>query len=211
MKKVKNIIFDLGGVLLNLAPQLTDQAFTALAGGKVNYDKIQNKLGNSFFDTYEIGKSSSDFFSTTLCTSLNATPKQVCSAWNAMLLDMPMERIELLKNLKKEGYTIYLLSNTNAIHLEGFSAILDEVYGFDNFSNLFEKAYYSHLIHLRKPNEEIYEYVCKDAGIEPSETIFVDDNTDNIQGAKNVGLHGILHPRNGNIKSTIYEALDMIQ
>jgi putative hydrolase of the HAD superfamily len=114
----------------------------------------------------------------------------VISAWNAMLLDFPKERIDLLAELRKK-YNLYLFSNTNAIHLAAFQKTFAETFNGASLDGEFTKAWYSHLIKLRKPDVEAYEFVISDGGLNPAETVFIDDALVNVEGARKAGLHGI--------------------
>ena len=107
-----------------------------------------------------------------------------------MIIDFPVERIRLLENLKKH-YRTFLLSNTNEIHLLSYSALLKRLHGVE-LDSLFEKAYYSHLIGLRKPKPDIFEYVLKQQGLKAKETLFIDDLEENIKAAQRVGLQTYL-------------------
>src|SRR5205085_1400826 len=111
----------------------------------------------------------------------------IVEAWNALLLDFPGERIELLKTLKKK-YRLFLLSNTNSIHHKQFQQQLYQQTG-NYLEDLFEKTYYSHTIGLCKPDVEAFRLVINENNLNPSETIFVDDSEANITGAKEAGLH----------------------
>jgi putative hydrolase of the HAD superfamily len=119
---------------------------------------------------------------------VGTTREQVLAAWNVMLLDFPPERVELLKKLKSK-YRIFLFSNTNHIHLQHFHQTFRQEFGSD-LDDLFEKAYYSHLIKLRKPDVVAYEYVINDSGINAAETLFIDDAGVNVEGAQKAGLQG---------------------
>ncbi|MCF8254389.1 MAG: HAD family phosphatase [Bacteroidia bacterium] len=180
---IKNIIFDLGAVVLNLDQEKTLRAFRRLGADldELNYE-------SSLFIDYEVGKIDTEFFLHSLMSRLkgNASKEQLIDAWNAMLLDLPPKRIELLRQIKKK-YRLFLLSNTNNLHIE---AVYKE-HGKEIFEELFEKIYLSQEIGLRKPNVECYHYVLKDAGIKGSESVFVDDNRANIKGADEAGINTI--------------------
>jgi len=180
---IKNIIFDLGGVVLNLDQDKTLRAFKRLGA---DLDELNHE--SSLFLDYEVGKIDSDFFLHTLYTHLKgeATNEQITQAWNALLLDLPAFRIELLRQLKKK-YRLFLLSNTNTIHID---AIYD-VYGKEIFEELFEKIYLSHEIGMRKPSIACYQFVLNDANIKGVETVFVDDSKINIKGAQEAGINTI--------------------
>jgi len=180
---IKNIIFDLGAVVLNLDQEKTLRAFRRLGA---DLDELNHE--SSLFIDYEVGKIDTEFFLHSLMSRLkgNASKEQLIDAWNAMLLDLPSKRIELLRQIKKK-YRLFLLSNTNNLHIE---AVYKE-HGKEIFEELFEKIYLSHEIGLRKPNVECYHYVLKDAGIKGSESVFVDDNRANIKGADEAGINTI--------------------
>ncbi|MCS6833926.1 MAG: HAD-IA family hydrolase, partial [Flammeovirgaceae bacterium] len=110
-------------------------------------------------------------------------------AWNAMLLDIPAERLQLLGELQKKK-KIFLLSNTNAIHKEAFDKKLQQ-HGYSTLDVFFEKAYYSHLVGDRKPNASIFERVLQENQLNPQTTLFIDDTYQHIAGAKSVGLQTI--------------------
>lgn len=112
--------------------------------------------------------------------------QQIDAAWSAMILDIPSNRVEVLKELKKK-YKLYIFSNTNQIHIEGLWGKFKIEYGFE-FSSLFEKDYYSHHIHKRKPDIQSYEKVISLARINPEETLFIDDLEKNIIAAQKAGL-----------------------
>ena len=186
-----NVIIDLDieRTWLSLAHHLPPDYKTRIAAAYPQGD---------LFDDFETGDVSPDFFFDTL-RAVADTPlsiKQLAEAWNAMLLRIPMPRLEMLA-LLKDHYQVFLLSNTNATHLDWVDGYLRTVHGFDlaHFdAHFFHKAYYSHLVRLRKPHPTIYEYVLADAQLRPEETLFIDDNADNIKGAQAVGIQTYHHP-----------------
>jgi putative hydrolase of the HAD superfamily len=190
MAAVKSIIFDLGGVLLNLDVPKTSEAFKNL--GLTQIDELF-RIGHaaSFFKEYEKGTITDEQFVTEaqkMC-SPGTTKQQVIDAWNVMLLDFPAERIEFLKKLKN-SYRIFLFSNTNHIHLQHFHKTFRGEFG-SEMDDLFEKAYYSHLIKQRKPDVAAYQYVINDSGVTAAETLFIDDALVNVEGARAAGLQGL--------------------
>lgn len=202
MKAIKNIIFDLGGVLIHLEPKWTEAAFCALVGDKREYARIAALLQDeNIFDDFETGKIGEAAFIEALqkYNPNTVTRAQLETAWNAMLLDIPESGLNLVRDLQNQGYKVYLLSNTNSIHLTEFKKIAREENGITNFDALFDKAYYSHLIGSRKPHAEPFEYVLKDAGLVAGETLFIDDNAPNLVGARLAGIHTLLHPANTDI------------
>jgi putative hydrolase of the HAD superfamily len=116
----------------------------------------------------------------------NATQEEVIDAWNGVLLDFPMYRLEFLEKLSKK-YQLFLLSNTDSIHINHFKERNGEVF-YNRFFNCFKKVYFSFDLGMRKPDEEIYNFVIKENNLNSKTTIFVDDNLDNIEGAKKTGL-----------------------
>jgi HAD superfamily hydrolase (TIGR01509 family) len=190
MQGIKNIIFDLGGVILNLDNQRTEQAFVAM-GAKDFRQYFALGHAASFFKDYETGHISDRQFIDSLkeLTGTSAPDQVVVSAWNALLLDFPPERIELLKTLS-ERYRIFLFSNTNALHQSAFRQIYRDSFGSGSLDDHFEKAYYSHLLGLRKPDKASFEHILKENGLIASETLFVDDALVNVEGANAAGLRG---------------------
>lgn len=205
---IKNIIFDLGGVLLNLDIGRTEAAFAALVGSREAHRRLYHRLiEEKFLEHFETNAVNAEEF-TKRMQQLNphtVTPMQIQTAWSAMLLDFPSERLALLRKLREAGYRIFLLSNINSIHLRDVYGILEESHGLSagEFDALFEKPYYSHLIQRRKPDVDTYKFVLEDANIRPSETLFIDDNPHNIIGAQRAGLLAYLHPANGLIEQSV--------
>ena len=195
MKNIKNIIFDLGGVILNIDFKRTEDALKEL--GIDNFSTYMSKVHiSSFFKEYEMGKIDDAAFIKSI-QSLSPKPlteAEVINAWNALLLDFPQERIELLRTLKKK-YRLFLLSNTNLIHYRKYQ---EQIYlqtgGY--LEDLFEKTYYSHSVHLSKPDVAIFQLVIKENKLIPAETLFVDDTESNLPGAIQAGLH-IAHIKPG--------------
>ena len=187
--KIKNIIFDLGGVLLNLDYDKTEKEFEKL--GVKDFNSIYNQFGQSnLFDDYETGKISSQKFRDSLKMHLpnNVTDQQINAAWNAMLLELPNERIKLLFELKIH-FNIYLYSNTNEIHIKHFRSYLDDKFGTGLFDSIFINHYYSNEFGMRKPNPKAFTKLIEIEGLNPVETFFVDDSPQHVKGAKDAGLN----------------------
>jgi glucose-1-phosphatase len=187
MTGIKNIIFDLGGVILNIDFRKTEQAFHDL--GVEDFSKHITQFHiTPLFQDYETGK----IDDTTFIKGIQAlshrpiTEAEVIIAWNALLLDFPEERINLLKKLRNK-YRLFLLSNTNAIHLVEFQRRFHDLTG-GYLEAIFEKTYYSHAVGMRKPNEEIYQLVVNENKLVPAETLFVDDTAANFPGSEKIGL-----------------------
>lgn len=187
--EIKNIVFDLGGVLLNIDYERTIDAFKKL--GVKDFDSIFTQASQlKLFDSFDKGQISAGEFRDGLrsISGLPAADQEIDNAWNAMLLDFPATRLALLEGVRKR-YRIFLLSNTNAIHYPAYSRALEEKYGFAELSSLFEKQYLSYRIGMRKPDREIFEFVLSDNGILPEETLFIDDTLQHVHGAEAAGIH----------------------
>lgn len=188
MSAIKNIIFDLGGVLLNIDYQKTTTAFKQL--GYTDFENMYSMLkGNNVFDNLETGHITEEAFYRymTGAASVTVTNSQVQSAWNAMILDFRTESLGYLKILR-DKYRVFLLSNTNSIHKKAFDLILSEQTGIAGLEHYFEKAYFSQQVGLRKPSAGIFEFVLQDAGISAAESLFIDDLPPNIETATNLGF-----------------------
>ncbi len=189
---IKNIIFDFGNVLIDLDIEKTTTELSKFVPQRVP-EHLRKHLDETLFNVYEVGgMSEQEFVDALRYHAINpATQQEIIDAWNAMLIGIPAHRFDFLKSLS--DYRIFLLSNTNATHLAWVDVHLQREHNMKmaDFDAYFEKAYYSHLIQLRKPGTEIYEFVLKDAGLSASETLFIDDNAENIAGAKAAGLQTI--------------------
>jgi putative hydrolase of the HAD superfamily len=187
MPNIKNIIFDLGGVILNIDLKRTENALREL--GIDNFSRYMTQSHVTFFfKDYETGKmDDAAFIKSIQALSVHTLKEEeVINAWNALLLDFPQERIELLQNLKRK-YRLFLLSNTNLIHYRKFQEqIFLQTGGY--LEDLFEKTYYSHTVGLRKPDVAIFQLVINENELNPAETLFVDDTEGNMEGAKQAGL-----------------------
>jgi HAD superfamily hydrolase (TIGR01509 family) len=194
----RNIIFDLGGVILNIDFELTAKAFADL-GVKDFSDHFGQFKISPLFLSYEVGNiDDSTFFDAIRKeTGLPLTDEQITRAWNALLLDFPQERIDLLLELKQR-YNIYLLSNTNALHATQFQEQLKQQTGL-YLEDIFHKVYMSHQVHLRKPGKEIYELVLQENNLKPEETLFLDDTHTNFSGSTEAGIAHRLISKENNI------------
>ncbi len=184
------IIFDLGGVIINLDYQLTIEAFKKL--GIVNFEEMYTQAKqNNLFDDFETGKISSQHFINSLLPFLpsGTSANKVVHAWNAMILDFPKKRLELLDQLNSK-YRVFLLSNTNDIHLQAVNRSLANTTD-RKLDTYFEKVYLSHEVKLRKPHKEIFEMVCNEQNLNPATTLFIDDTIGHVNGANSIGLQGI--------------------
>ncbi len=185
---IDTIIFDLGGVILNIDYQLPVKAFKKL--GIENFNELFSQASQSnLFNDYETGEISSDDFIKEIKKYLpqNTSDEAIINAWNSILLDLPEERLFSLEKAA-ENHRIFLLSNTNALHIDSFNQYLINNLQLPSLEPFFETLYLSYEIGLRKPDLRIFEYVLQDAGLTPERTLFIDDSIQHIQAASELGI-----------------------
>lgn len=207
IKGIRHIIFDLGGVILNLDYNLTEQAF--IEAGVTNFGELYSQLKQSdLFDLWETGKMPREEFIAAMqkASSSPLTEEQILKAWNAMLLDFPIRRLQLLQQLRLH-YDLFLLSNTNEIHEETFNNILMQAHGIPTIGVFFDKVYYSHRIGLRKPMKEIFERVLAENQLKPEHTLFIDDSPQHIAAAKELGIQTIYLAPGMTIEEDVFKAV----
>jgi putative hydrolase of the HAD superfamily len=194
-KEVKAIILDLGGVILNIDYQQTIRAFELLLKNGVNVEAFYTQAKQTeVFDLFEKGEISAAEFRTGLKKIFGhqLADQEIDSAWNAMLLDLPPERLTFVSELRKK-YPVYLLSNTNEIHYHAFRKNLEETFGNPSIlEDIFDKTYYSHLIKERKPTAAAFNYVLDDNHLNPTEVVFIDDSAQHVAGALELGINARL-------------------
>ena len=203
IKGIRHIIFDLGGVLLNIDYALTEKAFIDL--GITDFKELYSQMKQTpLFDEFETGKISQGDFIKELqkMTPLALTEDQLCTAWNAMLLDFPLRRLQLLQQLRLY-HDLVLLSNTNEIHEQAFNQILKDNYGV-NLASYFDRVYYSHRIGMRKPDAAIFRRILDEMGFMPEHTLFIDDSPQHIEAAKKLGLQTIFLKTGMTIEKDIF-------
>lgn len=191
-KKIKNIIFDLGGVIINLDTAATIKAFVDL--GINDFENIYSQLSQTnLFDQFDKGLITENYFFNSIKNQfdLKKPLHDLEKAWNAMLLDFPKQRLDNLKKYK-ESHRTFLLSNTNETHIREFHRTLHQNYGMRDLDQFFEKVYFSCRVNMRKPDKEIFELVLKQNHLDPAETLFIDDTIYHVEGAKRVGIHSVL-------------------
>ncbi|MBL7796676.1 MAG: HAD family phosphatase [Saprospiraceae bacterium] len=190
---MQNIIFDFGNVLFDLDLGATDREIRRLLGD--HYAAAREKLqADDVFRLYEVGGLSTEEFVDALCraSGQRLSAEQVVAAWNSIFIGMPRERFDMLLRLRGH-YPVFLLSNINDLHANWIDDYMAREHGLSDFqSRYFDGVYYSHLIRLRKPDRDIYEYVLADAELLPGQTVFIDDLEPNIQAAQELGITGIL-------------------
>ena len=193
------IIFDLGGVLLNLDYNLTEDAFIAL--GMSDFPRVYSQLAQTdLFDRFERGEVSSFHFVNLLLDQLpsGTSANQVVHAWNKMILDFPLSRLNWLERLG-DSYRLFLLSNTNDLHIDAVRRSLQKTVGHSDLERYFERVYFSSEIGMRKPTKEIFEFVCEQNQLIPAQTRFIDDSPQHVEGAKLAGLNALLLEKNQEV------------
>lgn len=195
MKRINALLFDLGGVIVDLDYNKTIEAFEAI--GLEDAEHLYNQFNQSkIFDEFEIGSISREEFIDLLQEKIpqKVSQSKIKEAWNAMILGFEKSKLEQIKRYS-EKIPCYLLSNTNEIHLEYIQTLLQEV-PFKNLELLFTKCYYSHIIGRRKPHRETFEWVLNDMGSSPEEVLFIEDSPQHIRGAEKAKIK-TLHFTNG--------------
>ncbi|MBR5910872.1 MAG: HAD family phosphatase [Bacteroidales bacterium] len=187
--KIKNIIFDLGGVILDIDENVVYKELekmgieiSELAHSK-EFMEILSKFDTGIYTAATFRKKIKQFIG-----QEKMTDEKFDSIWNAMLLDIPRERIEAIEKVKKH-YKIYLMSNTNVIHYDLYVRDLQLRFGYNEFDELFNKSYFSFAEHLEKPDPRFFELILDHEGLLPEETLFIDDTAENIETAKSLGIN----------------------
>lgn len=199
MEKIRNIIFDYGNVIFEIDFKKAQNALLQL--GISNAEEFfAHKTHNNIFNDFETAAISPAQFRAGIreaAQNNDITDEQIDAAWNSLLIGVPPNIHEVLLKVK-EKYRTFLLSNNNEIHYKWIVDYLQKEFGMPDNSSLFEKAYYSQQMYLRKPHVEIFEQVLKENNLIPEETLFIDDSPQHLVGAKQAGMHTLLmdrHPR----------------
>ncbi len=187
--KIKNIIFDLGGVILDIDESIVYKELEKM--GIKTSELTHNKEFMEIMSKFDIGVYTAPTFRKKMKALLGQekmTDQKFDSIWNAMLLDIPRERIEAIEQVKKH-YKIFLMSNTNVIHYDLYVRDLQLRFGYNEFDELFNKSYFSFAEHLEKPDPRFFELILDHEHLLPEETLFIDDTATNIKAAKTLGIN----------------------
>ena len=205
MKGIKNIIFDLGGVILNIDYQLPQIEFKKLGVQQVE-DIYSKSNQNKLFDDLETGKINEAQFVEQVqkLSGKNIAHQSIVDAWNSIILDFPLRRLQILEQLQLH-YKTFLLSNTNEIHEKCFNTLLQKTCGYPTLAMLFDRIYLSHRVGLRKPNPEIFKLVLEQNNLLPQETLFIDDSIQHIESASSLGLQVIHMKDNMSMEENIFK------
>jgi putative hydrolase of the HAD superfamily len=201
MKNIENIIFDLGGVILDIDYNLTRKEFEDL--GVLHFDEMYSQANaNKLFRKLETGQISNDDFFKELnsVTGLDLNPQKIRNAWNAMLLNFRESSLKFLDEIKSK-YNTYLFSNTNFIHMEAFHKIFHNKQRDHPFNDYFDNAFYSCEIGLRKPDVESYQWILNHLNIKADKTLFIDDSIQNVEAAKKLGMQIIFFEKGMRIEN----------
>ncbi len=194
LTKFDTIIFDLGGVILDIDPERTRNSFIKLIG-EANVDKV---FANDILIQFEKGLLTATEFHSAVenLLSVKINEDVFFRAWTAMLVDFKPKRIERIQWLAK-SHKLLMLSNTNEVHFAFFSGKLEKEYGV-SFNDLFQKVYISNEMHLLKPDLEIYRQVLIEQNLNPETTLFIEDTKENAVAANKLGIETLVIPRNGS-------------
>ena len=190
--KFKAVIFDFGNVIINIEFQRIYQTFAKFTSKSVDY--IEKRINeDQIFRRYESGQFTDEEFREVIRQTLGfpLSDHEVDTAWNAILLDIPIDRIDLIHKIRQK-YPVFLLSNTNNIHITASNNYLKKTHGINSLEILFDKLFLSYEMGMWKPDTEIYYAVLDSINLEPNEVVFFDDNLQNIESAKAIGMQTIL-------------------
>lgn len=184
IEMIKNIIFDFGDIFIDLDKEAPYREFRAL--GLEDSPEYKQLLQVNL--EYETGHVlTEELISAYQDVLPYASRQQIITAWNSILKTIPKPRLEFIQQLKRENkYRLFLLSNTNHLHIE---EVEKRTPFYTEFKACFEKFYLSHQIQLRKPNHDIFYYVLKGNQLYPEETLFIDDTEENCVAAKQLKIH----------------------
>jgi glucose-1-phosphatase len=189
---IKNIIFDLGNVVIDIEPSKTYDAFAVLSKSKKAHEVEFLIKEHKIWANYEKGLITEKEFRQLLALhlDLDATDFEIDTAFNALLLPILPTRIDLIEKLGQK-YRLFVLSNTSKIHMIDFEKIVEKCTGRTDFWKLFEKPYFSFEMGKLKPEIEIYQQVLSESNLAASETLFLDDLLHNIEAAKTLNINTI--------------------
>lgn len=207
---VKNVILDMGGVLVDIAPQNTIKALQHILQPCVAESELMNNHQEVLI-AMETGQWTKqqfyDFFKGK-CKN-GVIEEEIIDAWCAMVLDLPRKRVEMVKKLASK-YSVFLLSNTNTFHIKCVESDFKNRYNY-SYKKLFTKIYYSSEIGLRKPDPACFKFVLEDASLNPAETVMVDDMEENCLAAENAGMQALRVPENTGLEAVIHHLLPTSQ
>lgn len=198
LRGINNLVFDFGGVLIDIDYEAVRSAFQKIGLEDVRaFYRHENQ--SHLFEEFERGIISATTFRDEIIKNIGKPLSYDAFdwAWNAILKDVPTERVKLLERLSSR-FNLYLLSNTNIIHYDKYTRDFQSQHG-RSLHSFFVKAYFSHEIKMRKPYPDIFDYVIKDAGLDKEKSLFIDDAEKNIETARSVGLQVFYKPQDDEL------------
>ncbi|WP_298224285.1 HAD family phosphatase [Flavobacterium sp.] len=178
---INTIIFDFGDIFVNLEKETSILEFKKLGLDGPNEDLLNMN------DLFERGKITELQFIEGFQKYIpNADLLDIRKAWNSVIGEFPLYRLEFLQMLSQK-YRLFLLTNTDAIHISRFEHMAGMSF-FSDFYQCFEKVYYSFEMGMRKPDPEIFNYILKKHDLSPKRTLFVDDKKENTDAAAALGI-----------------------
>ena len=197
LEGIDNIIFDLGGVIVDIDPEMAVREFVRLGVSEAAYHQA---VKEGYFEGIETGEVDHADLRNRLRSEVSAsfTDKEIDAAWNALLIDLPQIRIDILLNLKSK-YRTFLLSNTNQVHMEWMEANWLVPRGYQRLDDLFEKAYLSYEMGVRKPHAEIFQQVLQAEHLVPEKTLFIDDTQEHLDTAASLGIRTYRMPKENQL------------
>jgi putative hydrolase of the HAD superfamily len=203
-RRLPNLLFDFGGIIINIDYNRTLEAMRALspAGSTIEFTQ---QAQSALFDDLETGRITPNDFRVGLRQHYDlhhATDEQLDAAWNAMLLDVPLARLEYIRELRAQGYQTALLSNTNSIHINVINEMLRREH-----ADVLDRVFYSQEVGLRKPGREIFEHVLREMNWRPEETLFIEDSIQHIRTAEELGIRTLFLPPPATLTDALPAAL----
>ncbi len=187
LSNIKNIIFDIGGVLVDLDLERCLESFKAI-GFEDAKSMVSCYHPASFFGAMERGEITIDQFCDEIrkASGVNMTNEQISAAYSSLLVEIPIEKLRLIKSLRDRGFKIYALSNISELLMNYVLKFFEA----DSLSadDYFDKMFLSYQMGVMKPDPKIYELLISQSGIDPSQTLFIDDAEKNITAAREFGL-----------------------
>jgi FMN phosphatase YigB (HAD superfamily) len=194
MSQLPNLLFDFGGVIIDIDYHRTQEAMRRLsrAGSTIAFTQAQQA---ELFDRFETGHLTAAEFRDGLRSGydLDASDDALDAAWHAMLLDVPAQRLALIGELRRQGHQTALLSNTNTLHINEINQRLATQYGFRHgIADVLDRVFYSQEVGLRKPGEDIFHHALREMGWQAADTLFIEDSRQHVATARRLGLR-VLH------------------
>lgn len=205
MKNIRHILFDLGGVLLNIDFQETITAFRN-SGCKAFANYTNAEDSPDFFYLFETGKINQEAFFKEInsITEKPLSEADIIRCWNAMLLDFPLRRLQILQQLQIH-FDLILVSNTNEIHEVCFNQKIRSQTGYPSLNVFFDKVYYSHRTGIRKPDPALFKKILEENSLNPANTLLIDDTKTNTDAASQFGIQTIWLQEGMSIENDIFK------